>query len=329
MTTPTENNLTEKYVHAATRSLPEEMRGDVAEELRTTLSDRVEAIVAETPGTTADEAEYAAVAELDDPDRLAAAYTGRPLHLVGPEAYPQYVRVLKRMLVTALPVVALASVLADLFIDQDHSVGGVIGGTIWFTLNVAVHLAFWTTLLWVIVERSTDPRDLRRTLGDEWDPDRLPDPPGPRAAGRPELVTNLVFLVLFVAVLVGQQFTSWLHEADGTPIPVLDPDLWKGWLPALIGLLLAEMAFELVRYRAGGWTTRLAVANTVLAVAGSGLVAWLAATDRLLNPLFVQQGQASWSAFDPTAVNISVLLSAVVIALWDIVDGWRKAVVRR
>jgi hypothetical protein len=90
-------------------------------------------------------------------------------------------------------------------------------------------------------------------------------------------------------------------------------------------LLLAEMAFEVVKYRAGSWSRGLATVNVVLGAIFTAPIVYLAATDQLLNPAAVAEIQKGWSAFDPATANTVVLVTALAIWAWDSVDGWRKA----
>lgn len=313
-------SLTERYVHAATRSLPEDQRADVAEELRASITDRVESLRAER-GPSAEEAERMALEELGDPDRLAAGYTGRRLGLIGPELYPQYVRVLKAILVTVVPI--LTAVIALVEAVDGASVGAIVGRAVWMAFTVALHVAFWVTLTFAIVERSASDRErLERSVGATWSPEQLPDLPRGSRASLGEACTNIVWLGILAAAIVWQQVASPL----GDSIPVLDPDLWSFWLPLILALLAAEAVLEIVKYRAGGeWTVRFATVNTVLGAVFAAPVIYLAATDRLLNPAAVAEIQQGWAGFDPGVAHTVILVSALVIWAWDSVEGWRKA----
>ena len=313
-------SLTERYVHAATRSLPEDHRGDVAEELRASIADRVESLRDERQ-LSPEEAERLALGELGDPDRLAAGYTGKRLGLIGPELYPQYVRVLKAILVTVVPIVTVVIALVEAF--GGASFGAIFGRAAWMAFSVALHVAFWVTVTFAIVERSdTDRERLERSVGVTWSPDQLPELPRGSRASLGEACTNIVWLGILGAAIVWQQVRSPL----GDSVPVLDPDLWSFWLPLILALLVAEAVFEIVKYRAGGeWTIPFAVVNTVLGAVFAAPVVYLAATDRLLNPAAVAEIQQGWEGFDPGVAHTVILVSALVIWAWDSIEGWRKA----
>ncbi|MFC7484261.1 permease prefix domain 1-containing protein [Luedemannella flava] len=70
MTTPT---LTDRYVDATLRRLPERQRADIERELRASIEDAVEARV--DGGEDPADAERAVLTGLGDPARLAAGYS--------------------------------------------------------------------------------------------------------------------------------------------------------------------------------------------------------------------------------------------------------------
>lgn len=320
-TTPrTYGSLVDRYVHAATRSLPEDQRDDVADELRASIADRVESLRLEQPGLDEEEAERTAVAELGDPDRLAAEYAGRPLYVVGPGLYPAWTRTLRTLLLVVLPIVVAVDVIAGVALEE-KGFGDLVGSAVVTLLQVGVHIAFWTTLVFFIMERTLTPEQATESTGGPWTPDKLPDLPRDRTSLN-ELIAGTVFAVLIGAALVAQHVLSPVRE-NGERIPVLDPDLWSFWLPLILALLVVEIGFQVVVHRVG-WTTQLAVANVVLGTLSSAPWVFLAATDRLFNPAAVTALQREVDV-DPGMAGKVVIATAVLIWLWDSVDGFRRA----
>jgi hypothetical protein len=312
------DSLAERYVAAATRRLPEDQRGDVAAELRGSIADRIESLSDTRPDLTPAEAEYAALVELGDPALLAAGYADRPLQLIGPALYATYVWVLKAVLVIAVPTVTV--VVAAIDVLAGDSAGAVIGHAVWMTFTLTIQVAFWVTLAFAIVERTMSPPDLGEEFA--WSPDKLPPVVDRGSLG--DLVASVLFIVLSAVGIVWQQVSAPISVDGGEDVPVLDPDLWSFWLPLILVLLAAELAFEIAKYLSGGWTTRFAAANTVLVLAIGVPLVYLAATDRLLNPAVVEGlGDSGW--FDAEIVNTAVVVGVVLSGLWEIADGWRKA----
>lgn len=316
------DSLTERYLYAATRRLPEDQRTDVADELRGSIADRRAALAEERPELDDAAAERAALVELGDPDRLAADYTGRGLYLIGPDVYPAFQRVLARVLAVVVPIVVLVVGVVDAIDEQPW--GDVVFGSLWIGFATAVQIFFWVTLTFVLIERNAPGHaSLRESLEVEWTPDQLPALPG-RPGALSDLAASLAFSGLTLAALVWQQFGSPV-SAGGERLPILDPDLWSSWLPVLVVLLLADAAFEIVKYRAGRWSIGLATVNTVLALGFGGVLVHLGLTDQLLNPAAISAIQADWSGFDPDVTHTIVALSALVIFVWDVADGWWRA----
>ncbi len=317
-------SLSERYVHAATRRLPEDQRADVADELRGSIGDRVDALLDERPGLTPEQAEYDALAELGEPEQLAAGYSGRALRLIGPELFPWYARVLRTVLLVAVPAATIVTATVDAL--GGGNVGSVVGTATWTAYNVGIQSAFWVTLTFALVDRNLPDADARASLGAAWTPDRLPELPRTDHGMLSDLIASLVFLWLLGAALVWQQVNPPV-EYDGRDVPLLDPDLWSFWLPAVLVLLVAEMVFEVVKYRAGGWSIGLAAANTILGALFVAPLAYLLATDRLLNPDAVAGIAEHWPGFDAEVASTVTLVALILIWLWEAVDGWRKALV--
>jgi hypothetical protein len=147
--TPT-TTLTDRYVDAILRRLPERQRPDIEKELRASIADAVDDRL--DAGTDPAEAERAALTELGDPARLAAGYADRPLHLIGPAFYLDYMRALTALLAIVVPTVAAAVGLVQ--IVRGDTVGRVIGESIGAAMTTAVHIAVWTTLAFAIIDRT-------------------------------------------------------------------------------------------------------------------------------------------------------------------------------
>ncbi|MPS75818.1 permease prefix domain 1-containing protein [Microbacterium sp. K35] len=318
--------LTERYISATIRSLPPETQGDVRAELEASIADAVEARI--DLGEDPQEAERAALTALGDPGALAAGYADRPLHLIGPRYYLAWWRLLK-LLLMIVPVCALGGVALGQTI-AGAPVSEVISSAVLATGGTILHVCFWTTLVFVILERSgTD-------AGMKWDVDQLPEA-SDDGVGRNELIASLVFLGLAVGALLWDRFRGFV-VVDGEALPILDPGLWPWGIGVLFLLIVAEAVFAIVVYRRRGWSTALAVVNTVLAVAFLAWTLTLLLTGDLVNPDFlahiVAAGGDGFAAGDAEAADeggifrILAVLLGFGIALgvgWDIVDGWRKA----
>lgn len=309
------STLTDRYVWAVVRSLPEKQRADIDRELRASIADSIDDRI--EAGTDEAAAERDVLLELGDPDRLAAGYADRPAFLIGPKFYFDYVRLLKVLYGIVLPIVFAAVVVGHVIAGD--GIGEVIGGSVATAIATAAHLGFWTTLVFAILERSAQPTPLT-----VWKLDALPELPDRRAGtGLVDLILPIVFLLFFAGALVWQQFYSVFTDESGQSIPVLQPDLWSFWLPLALVIVAAEIVFCVVLYRLRRWTWPMAIVNVLLNLVFVVPAVWLTLGDRLVNPDFL--ARLNWpDGGIPVLVPIMVLVF-VGVAVGDAIDGIVKA----
>ena len=226
-------SLTDRYVAATLRGIPEKQRADVDRELRSSIADALEDHVANGEDRAA--AEVAVLEELGDPTRLASGMTGRPLYLVGPELFPAYRYVLFLLLAIVVPIVGIVEAAVE--IGSGAGIGSALLEGIGGALSVGVHLAFWVTLAFAIVER-LDPATWRRedlkdlkVLTAPWKVEYLPELPSSGAVTVGETVGEIVTAGISIGGLLYLRGWSWVTDASGQPIPLFDPALWNFWFP--------------------------------------------------------------------------------------------------
>ncbi|MBM0231555.1 hypothetical protein JNW91_06570 [Micromonospora sp. STR1_7] len=309
------NTLTDRYLAATLRSVPAPRRDEIATELRASIGDMVEDRT--SGGADPAAAEREVLTELGNPDRLAARYADRRLQLIGPTYYLVWWRLLK-LLLSFIP--ALVGTVVAIVDVADGKGFGAIGTGIATALQVAVQIAFWLTLTFALIDRFQPTADLP-----DWTVDQLPDVPAHRDISLVETVASVVMLLVTIGYLPFQHYRSWVRATDGDNIPILDPALWSFWLPALIVVLLASVAFEIVKYRIGRWTWALFGTKALLNLAFTVSVVWLALSDRLLNPALGER--LSWlaDADNRNVLGTAVAVGAAVIVVWDLIDTALKA----
>lgn len=312
-----ESTLTDRYIQAVTRTIPDEQKSDVAAELRGSIADQLEARLA--VGATLDDAERDVLNELGDPDKLAAGYADRPLHLIGPRYYLEWWRLLKLLLAIVVPLAAFGIALGQTLAGAP--IGAIIGTTIGGSITVAVHLAFWTALVFALVERSDD----ARTAIAPWTVDRLPADTPYTGARFVDMIVSVVFLAVAAVAFVWDQLVGLVY-LDGRWMPFLSPELWPWWAGGLLAAMAIEAVLQIIVFLAGRWTFTLAAVNTVLNVIVAVPAVWLLSQGMLLNEEF-------WSAVIPNgeAEKVYGILSVLTgfgiagIAVWDTIDSFLKA----
>lgn len=306
--------LTDRYISQVVRALPERQRADIEAELRGMIADGIDDRLER--GQDASAAEREILTELGAPVRLAASYSDRQLALIGPELYVDYVRVLKLLLSTVVPlwllVVGITSFMGG------SGILAAIGAALSSAVQMAVAIAFFATLVFAIVDRS--PR-LRARRAVAWDPRSLPEAVNKRSYWW-ELVGGMIFFVVIAAGLIVAQTVAAVPAPDGTRIGPIASELWaSGMLSVAFLFAVASISFHISAYYTG-WSVGTAIATTVLGILFVVPTVWLAASGRLFNAeYFAAVGWPDGAQFVSTVVIVVVL----VLALMDSVDAWAKA----
>lgn len=312
--------LTDRYVHAVTRSLPEKDRSAVSAELHELIADLTLARVSN--GETETDAEREALVELGSPDALAVKFYDGPRHLIGPRYYLSWRRWTARLLVIIVPIVAALAAFSSWIADASAS--QAINAFVGAVFATAIQVLFWMTLTYAILERNVPAQDLP-----PWQPETLPLASGEDRGqvGWSDTIATLVYLGLFALFLVIQHFRSPVR-VDGEAIPMLDPQLWDLWIPLLLALLAAEAVFTLVLHNMGSWTWSTAVFNLGLNIAFAGASVWLLLNERVLSPELVrvidEQTGGTSGQWVPIVMQI-VAVVIVMISIWDVIEGFIKA----
>lgn len=311
--TPT-STLTERYISATIRSLAPDTQDEVRAELEAAIADAVDA--RREQGESPEEAERAVLTDLGDPGILAAGYADRPLHLIGPRYYLTWWRLLKLLLFIVPPFAAVGVAIGQLITGGGP--GEVIGAVVSVTLSVIVHLCFWVTLVFVVLERTGADTGVR------WNVDQLPEPTE-HGAARADVIASLVFLLAGIGAIVWDA-TLGFFPTGGDPIPILAPALWPVGIGILLALMIAEAVLAVAVYARRRWTVAAAVVNTVLAVAFAVWALTLLLQGELLNPAFLEFVFTDNGVDADTMRVLTVITGVCLVAFpaWDIVDGWMK-----
>lgn len=311
-------SLTDRYVDAAMRTVPEQQRQDLGAELRASIDDQIEARVGS--GEPHDAAERAVLTELGDPDKLAAGYTDRQLWLIGPRYYLTWWRLLKLLWAIVPACAAFGVALGQTLAGEPF--GTIVGTVASVTMSVIVHIGFWTTLVFFIVERSARGADVG--FVGEWTPDDLPEAKE-RRASLSDLVASLVFLAVAAGAILWDHFIGFGWTPEGW-VPFLSPDLWPWWIGSLFVLMLFEALLAISVYAKGRWDIGSATVNLFLNLTVAGGTLWLLSQQQLINPEFFPAVIPADSADTVSTVVTTVFgFGVVAVALWDTVDAFLKA----
>lgn len=311
---------TERYLGAALRSIPEPKRADVERELRSSIEDGIEERVGAGEDRTA--AERAVLEGLGDPSKLAAAYTGKPNYLIGPELFPVYRHIVPRILSGAVPVVGF--ILASVTLADGGTIADSIAAGISAAVGTGIQILFWSTLVFVFLERADAAREARDEVTAKigtWTIERLPEAPKQGVSVSATIGEIFTVGATAIGLLVAQ---SLQVAGPSGSIPVVDPSLNTFWIPFLVAMLGALAIIHVFVYTVGRWTTGFAVLFGVVEVAWAAPIVWLALKGTLINPAFAAHiGYPALSEGDGPAM-LAIAIFSTVITAWEIFDAFRK-----
>ena len=306
--------LTDRYVAATLRRLPARQRADIDTELRGLIADAIDG--REEAGADKAEAEVQALTELGDPVRLAAQYSERPLHLIGPTLFLDYSRLLIVALSTVVPLVLV--VVAFVAIQGGSDFLSAARDAVVASVVAGFHIAFWSTVLFAVLERLPA---LRSRRAHQWSPlarAALPE----RGLDAATLIGGSSVAAVIAATLVVLQTVGPVLDSDGSPIGVIEPGLWNSGALLLVWLFMVASIGAAFAGHYVGWGYPQALANLVLGLLFSVPVIVLALSGALLNPPFFTA--TGWLNGDAVVSWIIVVLIGL-LSFTDIVDGFARA----
>ncbi|CAG9613129.1 hypothetical protein BACCIP111899_02324 [Bacillus rhizoplanae] len=264
-------NLIEIYIKEVTRRLPEKNREDIALELRSTIEDML-------PDDYSEEDVKAVLEKLGSPVTMASGYRDWPMHLIGPRYFDVYVTLLKMILPIAA-VISLISVIAEHFIGYSgeqaviNIIFSLIGEGIGSIIEVGIHVFFWLTLVFAILERTDKERDghpLTARLK-KWTPDDLKNIsyiPKKKAISKGEVFGSLMWTAIWSTLYFYANHLVGVYERgrDGLEFvtPTFNQEVLLGYWPIVLVVIGLEIALALYKLLKGQWTKGIAIWNTAL-----------------------------------------------------------------
>ena len=319
-------SLIARYVAEVGRHLPEKDRSDIEAEIRSMVDD----MIAER-GQSALESEKivaSTLEEIGDPRLLAAKYAPPKRYLIGPEWYEGYLKILQRILFTALPVIAVVTFILTLTNDPLDFIGAA-GKAVESVFNVGVQVLFWVTLVFFFLERSGEkPDDLPKTDSRQWTIAQLPEMPRTRQISVAETVMNIATL-LFLLIWIALPLARDRFQGNPPPVPFLHPNLWNFWLPVFFVIMGLTLVHEVFKLKIGNWTPSLTITNVILGLISIVYIAALATTQDVINPEFLTRldrttGSAELRETLRWSVGIGTA-SITGIYVWSMIDSIRKS----
>lgn len=217
--------LIDRYVsEVGKRLLALQGREDIEKELRSTLEDMLEERAAKA-GKPADEAlEIELLKEYGSPDSVATTYNPHP-YLIGPQLFPIFLKILKIVFfsITLGLTVVMAIQLATQTPLMGSDVTNLVGNWLSKLFSTAVAAFGYVVLTFAILERTVPDLGIsKEDFEDQWEPASLVNEPEPDAVKRVDLIFEIVFTFIGLAIINGifdipifsatfRQFVPWIN----------------------------------------------------------------------------------------------------------------------
>lgn len=301
-------NLIDRYVAEVGKNLPLlKGREDIEKELRSTLEDMLEDR-ASTTGRMRDEAmEAELLKEYGSPQKVAATYNPQP-YLIGPRMFPFFLFVLKiviTVVVTVLLVLTGIRAVTDTpFMGMEfvNIIGKGLGGIV----SAAIAAFGNIVLVFAILERVLPDAQINALKTDEdWDPASLANEPDPDTVKRGELISEIIFTFLGLAVLnLYPEILGMFVFTEGEPffIPMFSDAFFK-FIPWINAIFFTEIVLDIYLLRSALWTPITRVAKIIIEAASIALTVII-----LRTPNIVGFTAESFKNFPDSSVNGELLM---------------------
>ncbi len=314
-------NLIEIYIGEVTRRLPESNREDIALELRSTIGDML-------PENPSEEEVKSTLNELGSPVQMANGFRDWPMHLIGPQYFELYLKLIKIVLPISLVATFIVFITVNI-IDYNGTgsivevfiqmIGDAIGG-VW---NTAIHVLFWLTLTFVILERTNVNIHPDHKKWSADDLKKVTFPPKKKRVSRTELFGDLLTTAVFAMLYFNAENLLGLIKNGEVVVPFVHNDVLHAYWPLVSLTLLTAVLLALYKVIIGFWTKRLAIANAIHQALATGVLILILMNDQLIHPDFIQFLSISDNYLKVTVAAIGLFF--IWNAISDSVKGFRKA----
>ena len=321
-------DLIERYVYEVCRRLPEPEREEVRRELTTNIYD----MLSDYPS----EAEIADVLNsLGSPRLLADRYRQKQNYLISPAIYYDYMRALKLIVpLVGTILLVLGMVMGAIESIQDGMVNvwvfmlSSLGKGLSMCFSGVLQALFWTTVTFLIVDRTAVNRDFQDRL---WTVDNLPEQIEldkskssiPLSESIMELVLSVVFTLVFIMLLTGSIPFAFVYSNDSLQGTELFAHAFVvALIPVMAISCVIKVAEDIVKITQRRWNFAVCLTVLISNVLAVGLLVFLVLQPQILDPDFMAfvSAQPWWTelamslSFLKMGVGIDRMLLVVLVA---------------
>ncbi|MEK5431278.1 hypothetical protein MKY88_10440 [Lysinibacillus sp. FSL R7-0073] len=331
-------NLIDIYIQEVTRRLPEKNREDIALELRSTISDMLS-------DDYRDDDVKDVLEKLGNPAELASGYRDQPMHLIGPRYFDVYLSLLKMILPIAA-VIALISMVAEYFIgfggeeEVINAVLKLLGEGIFRIIEVGIHVFFWLTLVFVIVERTDKEKDQHplSTSLKKWTPEDLKNViyiPKKKAITKLEVFGYLMWTAIWATLYFNANHLLGIYEGGRNGLefvtPAFNQEVFLRYWPIIVVVIALEIGLALYKLFKRQWTKKIAIFNAILELLSTVVFIVIISNPNVMNQEFITHMSKLFTTttkqFEIWVVSGGIIIFILSVAI-NIFDGFRKARIR-
>ncbi|MHC2834028.1 HAAS signaling domain-containing protein [Bacillus sp. F9_6S_D1_P_5] len=331
-------NLIDIYVEEVAKRLPEKNREDIILELRSTIEDML-------PDDYNEDDEIRVLEKLGSPVSLANGYLDRPMHLIGPRYFDVYTTLLK-MIIPIAAVIALIAMVAENFVGYDgeqavlNVILNVIGKGIGEIIEVGLHVFFWLTLVFAILERTDKDKGTQplTTSLKKWTPDDLKNTsyvPKKKSISKFEVFGGLMWTAIWATLYFYANHLVGVYNATESGLkfvaPTFNQDVLLQYWPIVVIVIVFEIGISLYKLVQGQWTKKLAIGNAILQIVGTIVFIVIVVNPHLFNEGFITYVANVFTTSPEEFKNWLIgggIIIYILSAALNIFDGFRKARIR-
>ncbi|QIW19269.1 HAAS signaling domain-containing protein [Bacillus thuringiensis] len=331
-------NLIDIYVEEVAKRLHEKNREDIILELRSTIEDML-------PDDYNEDDEKRVLEKLGSPVSLANGYLDRPMYLIGPRYFDVYTTLLK-MIIPIAAVIALIAMVAENFVGYDgeqavlNVILNLIGKGIGEIIEVGLHVFFWLTLVFAILERTDKDKGTQplTTSLKKWTPDDLKNTsyvPKKKSISKFEVFGGLMWTAIWATLYFYANHLVGVYHGTESGLKFVaatfNQDVLLQYWPIVVIVIVFEIGISLYKLVQGQWTKKLATGNAILQIVGTIVFIVIVVNPHLFNEEFITY-VANVFTTSPEEVKKWLIGGGIIIyilsAALNIFDGFRKARIR-
>lgn len=275
-------NLVDRYVYDVTRRLPAKQRDDVRKELQAEIEAMIDD---EANGKKPSKKHvYDVLLRMGDPAKLADQYTERQLYIISPAYYHAYIQLIKTLLAIVLPIIIFFTFTGSLATVKEHFIV-LFFQALGVGFEVGVHIAFWVTVSFVLVERFSN---MKQPEPETWTPDQLPKLPGGQQISKSDAMMGIAWSI--IAIWATAMQIPQIHAMMGSSVPLFfSPEMWPYWTLSLLAISVISLGAEIMKFIVGGWTlAMMIVGNIVNLIAIGYFIGVVTFVSPVVNPAFTE-----------------------------------------